>query len=50
VRRFTQAIGLAYGLFVWSVAEEFGGPHVPATTTDAGAKIIFSIVFWALLL
>ena len=49
-RKFTYAIGIAYGLFVWSVAEGFGGPYVPGTTTDVGAAIIYSLVFWALLL
>src|SRR2546430_9098965 len=47
-RKFTYAIGIAYGLFVW--AEGFGGPYVPGTTTDVGAAIIYSFVFWALLL
>ncbi len=49
-RKFTYAIGIAYGLFVWSVAEGFGGPYVPGTTTDVGAALIYSFVFWALLL
>jgi len=49
-RKFTYSIGIAYGLFVWSVAEGFGGPYVPGTTTDVGAAIIYSLVFWALLL
>ncbi len=49
-RKFTYAIGIAYGFFVWSVAEGFGGPYVPGTTTDVGAAIIYSFVFWALLL
>ncbi len=49
-RKFTYTIGIAYGLFVWSVAERFGGPYVPGTTTDVGAAIIYSLVFWALLL
>jgi len=49
-RKFTYTIGIAYGLFVWSVAEGFGGPYVPGTTTDVGAAIIYSLVFWALLL
>jgi uncharacterized membrane protein YphA (DoxX/SURF4 family) len=49
-RKLTYAIGIAYGLFVWSVAEGFGGPYVPGTTTDVGAAIIYSLVFWALLL
>jgi len=49
-RKFTYAIGIAYGLFVWSVAEGFGGPYMPGTTTDVGAAIIYSLVFWALFL
>jgi uncharacterized membrane protein YphA (DoxX/SURF4 family) len=49
-RKFTYAIGIAYALFVWSVAEGFGGPYVAGTTTDVGAAIIYSLVFWALLL
>lgn len=49
-RKFTYTIGIAYGLFVWSVAEGFGGPYRPGTTTDVGAAIIYSLVFWALLL
>src|SRR5690242_5495517 len=49
-RKFTYTIGIAYGLFVWSVAEGFGGPYVPGATTDVGAAIIYSLVFWALLL
>src|SRR5690348_13496257 len=47
-RKLTHAIGFAYALFVWSVAEGFGGPYVPGTTTDVGAAIIYSLVFWAL--
>jgi len=50
VRKFTHAIGIAYGLLVWSVAERFGGRYVPGTTTDLGAAIIYSLVFWARLL
>ena len=49
-RRITYAVGFAYGLFVWSVAEGFGGPYVPGTSTDVGAAIIYSLVFLALLL
>lgn len=49
-RKFTYSVGVAYGLFVWSVAEGFGGPYLPGTTTDVGAAIIYSLVFWALLL
>ena len=49
-RRITYTIGFAYGLFVWSVAEGFGGPYVPGTSTDVGAAIIYSLVFLALLL
>jgi len=33
-----------------SVAEGFGGPYVPGTTTDVGAAIIYSLVSCALLL
>jgi len=47
VRKLAEAIGIAYGLFVWSVAEGFGGPYVLSTTTDLGAAIIYSLVFWA---
>lgn len=49
-RRATYIIGIAYGLFVWSVAEGFGGPYMPGTTTDVGAAVIYSLVFWALLM
>ena len=49
-RKFTYAAGILYGLFVWSVAEGFGGPYMPGTTTDVGAAIIYSLVFGALLL
>ncbi len=35
---------------MWSVAEGFGGPYVPGTSTDVGAAIIYSLVFLALLL
>jgi uncharacterized membrane protein YphA (DoxX/SURF4 family) len=49
-RRITYTVGFAYGLFVWSVAEGFGGPYVPGTSTDVGAAIIYSLVFLALLL
>ena len=45
-----RQIGIAYGLFVWSMARGFGGPYVPGTATDVGAAIIYSLVFWALLL
>ena len=50
VRKFTYTVGILYGLFVWSVAEGFGGPYMPGTTTDVGAAIIYSFVFGALLL
>ena len=43
-------MGILYRLFVWSVAEGFGGPYVPGTTTDVGAAIIYSLLFLALLL
>src|SRR5258706_2745534 len=49
-RKFTYSLGILYGLFVWSVAEGFGGPYMPGTTTDVGAAIIYSFVFLALLL
>jgi uncharacterized membrane protein YphA (DoxX/SURF4 family) len=49
-RKFTYSAGILYGLFVWSVAEGFGGPYVPGTTTDVGAAIIYSLLFLALLL
>jgi len=49
-RRITYTVGFVYGLFVWSVAEGFGGPYVPGTSTDVGAAIIYSLVFLALLL
>ena len=49
-RRFTYTVGILYGLFVWSVAEGFGGPYMPGTTTDVGAAIIYSLLFTALLL
>lgn len=49
-RKFTYSLGILYGLFVWSVAEGFGGPYVPGTTTDVGAAIIYSLLFLALLL
>jgi nitrite reductase (NO-forming) len=49
-RKFTYSVGILYGLFVWSVAEGFGGPYMPGTTTDVGAAIIYSFLFIALLL
>lgn len=49
-RKFTYSAGILYGLFVWSVAEGFGGPYMAGTTTDVGAAIIYSLVFSALLL
>lgn len=49
-RKFTYSAGILYGLLVWSVAEGFGGPYMPGTTTDVGAAIIYSLVFGALLL
>jgi uncharacterized membrane protein YphA (DoxX/SURF4 family) len=49
-RRITYTVGFMYGLFVWSVAEGFGGPYVPGTSTDVGAAIVYSLVFLALLL
>jgi uncharacterized membrane protein YphA (DoxX/SURF4 family) len=48
-RRVTYTIGIGYALMIWSVAEGFGGPYVPGTT-DIGAAVIYSLVFWALLL
>lgn len=49
-RKVTYSVGFLYGLFVWSVAEGFGGPYRPGTTTDVGAAIIYSLLFGALLL
>ncbi len=49
-RKITYSIGIVYGFFVWSVAEGFGGPYRPGTTTDVGAAIIYSLLFGALLL
>jgi nitrite reductase (NO-forming) len=49
-RKFTYSVGILYGLFVWSVAEGFGGPYMPGTTTDVGAAIIYSLLFLALFL
>jgi uncharacterized membrane protein YphA (DoxX/SURF4 family) len=49
-RKFTYSLGILYGFFVWSVAEGFGGPYTPGTTTDVGAAIIYSLLFGALLL
>ncbi len=49
-RKITYSVGILYGLFVWSVAEGFGGPYRPGTTTDVGAAIIYSLFFGALLL
>jgi hypothetical protein len=49
-RRLTHAIGIARALFARSAAGGFGRPYVPSTTTDVGAAIIYSLVFWALLL
>lgn len=49
-RKLTYSIGLLYGLFVWSVAEGFGGPYVPGATTDVGAAIVYSLLFGTLLL
>jgi nitrite reductase (NO-forming) len=48
-RKVTYSIGFLYGLFVWSVAEGFGGPYVPGTSTDVGAAIIYSLLFGTLL-
>jgi uncharacterized membrane protein YphA (DoxX/SURF4 family) len=49
-RKITYSVGILYGFFVWSVAEGFGGPYRPGTTTDVGAAIIYSLLFGALLL
>jgi thiosulfate dehydrogenase (quinone) large subunit len=49
-RKITCSVGILYGFFVWSVAEGFGGPYRPGTTTDVGAAIIYSLLFGALLL
>lgn len=49
-RRVTYTLGIAYAFFVWSVAEGFGGPYMPGTTTDVGAAIIYSLLFAALLI
>lgn len=49
-RKLTYSLGIAYGLFLWSVAEGFGRPYAPGTNTDVGAAIVYSLVFWALLL
>jgi nitrite reductase (NO-forming) len=49
-RKSTYMVGILYGLFVWSVAEGFGGRCMPGTTTDVGAAIVYSLVFIALIL
>jgi nitrite reductase (NO-forming) len=49
-RKSTYTVGVLYGFFVWSVAEGFGGPYMPGTTTDVGAAILYSLLFIALLL
>jgi hypothetical protein len=49
VVKVTYSVGLLYGLFVWSVARGFGGRYVPATSIDAGAAIIYSLLFATLL-
>jgi nitrite reductase (NO-forming) len=48
-RKITYSIGLLYGLFVWSVAEGFGGPYGTRTSTDVGAAIVYSLLFGTLL-
>ena len=49
MRKFTDAIGSAYRMFAWSIAERSGGPYAPGTTTDVGTTI-YSLVLWALLI
>ena len=49
-RKITYSVGILYAFFVWSVAEGFGGPYRPGTTTDVGAAIVYSLFFGALLL
>ena len=49
-RKLTYSLGALYGMFVWSVAEGFGGSYRRGTPTDVGAAIIYSLLLGALLL
>jgi len=49
-RKLTYSLGVLCGMFVWSVAEGFGGPYRRGTPTDPGAAIIYTLLLGALLL
>lgn len=46
-RRTTYLSAAIFSLLLWSIAESFGGPYTQSST-DIGAGIIYSIVFFAL--
>ena len=46
-RRTTYLSGIVFTLFIWGVAEGFGGPYSSAST-DIGAAVIYAVVFFAL--
>lgn len=47
-RKLTYASAMIFSLFVWSIAEGFGGPYTSGAS-DVGTSIIYVVVFAALL-
>ena len=46
-RRATYLLAIVFTLLIWGVAEGFGGPY-SAASTDIGAAIIYTVVFFSL--
>jgi hypothetical protein len=47
-RKLTYIVTIISGLFIWGVAEGFGGPY-SGTSTDIGAAVMYAVVAAALL-
>ena len=49
-RKLSYTAALIFSLLIWSTAEGFGGPYTgPSADVDAGAGIIYALVFASLL-
>ncbi len=46
-RRTTYLLAAVFSLFIWAIAEGFGGPY-SATSTDIGTGIIYAVVFFSI--
>ena len=46
-RRSTYVGATIFSLFIWGIAEGFGGPY-SSSSTDIGAAVMYAVVFFAL--